>query len=583
MRALELTAPITRNPERLFSSVIEQWAEATPDAPALLSDGECMTYCSLSERCNQCARWALQYRLGKGDTVCLIMPSRPEYMAIWLGIVRTGCVVALVNTNVTGRSLAHSLNIVSARHIIVAPELVDQLRSALPHVVHNARVWVHGSSCSEFDRCDVAIDHQSTESLGDVERPNVTIEDLALHIYTSGTTGLPKAANVSHARLMQWSHWFAGMMNTDLGDRLYNCLPMYHSVGGVVAIGAVLARGGSVVIRDRFSASQFWNDIVGWECTLFQYIGELCRYLLHSEENPTETKHRIRMCCGNGLRLDIWNSFKTRFRIPHILEFYAATEGNVSMFNVEGKPGAIGRIPPFLAHRFPATLVRFNHEKEEPLRNKDGFCVRTAANETGEAIGRISDDQSNPGSRFEGYTKSEETERKILRNVFEPGDAWFRTGDLMRTDEQGYCYFVDRIGDTFRWKGENVSTTEVSEAICKFPGIRQCHVYGVQVPGVEGRAGMAAIASDENFDFAGFRTHLHNYLPGYAHPVFLRICSDLEVTGTFKYTKSNVVREGYNPATAGGDAIYFNDRHVGAFVRLDTELYDRFQSGRVRL
>ena len=218
----------------------------------------------------------------------------------------------------------------------------------------------------------------------------MTIDDRALYIYTSGTTGLPKAANVSHARLMQWSHWFAGMMETGPSDRLYNCLPMYHSVGGIVATGAVLAAGGSVVIRENFSASQFWNDVVQWDCTLFQYIGELCRYLLHTAENPVETEHQIRMCCGNGLRPDIWNSFKTRFRIPRILEFYAATEGNVSMFNVEGKPGAIGRIPSYLAHRFPAALVQFDVEKEEPVRNEQGFCVRTAPNETGEAIGRIS-------------------------------------------------------------------------------------------------------------------------------------------------------------------------------------------------
>ncbi len=583
LRALELTAPIATHPDRLLSSLVEEWADATPQAPALLSNGEWMTYRSLAERSKQCTRWALRHRLAKGDTVCLIMPSRPEYMAIWLGITRAGCAVALVNTNLSSRSLAHSLNIVSPKHIIVAPELVDQLTSALPHVVNRARIWVHGGNCSEFDRFDFAIDQHSTERLSAIERQPVTIEDLALYIYTSGTTGLPKAAKVSHARLMQWSHWFAGMMNTGPGDRLYNCLPMYHSVGGIVATGAVLVRGGSAVIRENFSASQFWNEIVDWDCTLFQYIGELCRYLLHTPENSVERKHRVRIACGNGLRPDIWNRFKTRFAIPHILEFYAATEGNVSLFNIEGKPGAIGRIPSYLAHRFPAKLVRFDYEKQEPVRDEQGFCVPATPNETGEAIGRISDDRSNPGNRFEGYTNSEESEKKILRNVFEPGDAWFRTGDLMRTDEHGYFYFVDRIGDTFRWKGENVSTTEVSEVICTFPGIRQCHVYGVHVPGVEGRAGMAAIASDENFDFAGFRTHLHNCLPGYAHPLFLRMCCDLEVTGTFKYTKSSVVREGYNPATAGGDAIYFNDPHASAFVRLETELYHCLLSGRVRL
>jgi fatty-acyl-CoA synthase len=568
LRALELTTPIAKNPERLLSSVIEEWAETSGDAPALLSRRESMTYRALAERSNQYARWALRQGLGKGDTVCLLLPNRPDYMASWLGITRTGCAVALVNTNLTGPSLAHSLKIVSPKHIIVDAEFVDRLAWGPA-----ARIWLPGA---------LEIDGYSPEKLSAAERRPVTIEDRALYIYTSGTTGLPKAANISHARLMQWSHWFAGMLDTGPRDRLYNCLPMYHSVGGIVATGAVLAAGGSVVVRENFSASQFWNDIVHWDCTLFQYIGELCRYLLNTAENPLETQHHIRMCCGNGLRPDVWNSFKARFGIPRILEFYAATEGNVSLFNVEGKPGAIGRTPSYLAHRFPATLIRFDIETEEPVRNEQGFCIRTAANETGEAIGRIFTDPSNAGNRFEGYTNSEESEKKILRHVFEPGDAWFRTGDLMRRDEQGYFYFVDRIGDTFRWKGENVSTTEVSEAICSFPGISQANVYGVPVPGADGRAGMAMIVSVEELDLANFRTHLHERLPEYAHPLFLRIRNELEVTSTFKYTKNHFVLEAYDPA-ATDDPIYFNDRHSGAFVRLDTELYQRVQTGQVRL
>ena len=582
LRALELTAPIARNPQRLLSSVIEERAEESSDAPALLSGSECMSYRGLAERAIQCTRWALEHRLGTGDTVCLVMPNRPEYMAIWLGITRTGCVVALVNTNLTGSSLAHSVNIAAPKHIIVAAELVDPLTSALPECTGWPRIWIHGAGNFGFDRFDLAMERYSTENLAPAERPAVTIDNRALYIYTSGTTGLPKAANVSHGRLMQWSHWFAGMMDIGPSDRLYNCLPMYHSIGGVVATGAVLAAGGSVVIREKFSASQFWKDIVHWECTLFQYIGELCRYLLQTAENPFETEHRLRLCCGNGLRSDIWNDFKSRFRIPQILEFYAATEGNVSLFNVEGKPGSIGRIPSYLSHRFAPALVRFDIEKEEPMRNEQGFCVPTAGNESGEALGRIHGQALNPATRFEGYTDSEETDKKILRDVFEPGDAWFRTGDLMRKDEQGYFYFVDRVGDTFRWKGENVSTTQVAEAICAYPGIRQANVYGVVVPGWDGRAGMAAIVGGKELDLADFLIHLYERLPEYAHPLFVRLRSELEVTATFKYTKSLFVREGYNPA-ALHDAVYFNDLQSGALVPLDEELYLRLQNGEVRL
>jgi fatty-acyl-CoA synthase len=582
LRALELTAPIARNPDRIFSTVIDELAETSGEAAALISDRERLTYRGLVERSNRYARWALDEGLAKGDVVCLLMPSRPEYMAIWLGITRIGGVVALLNTNLPGPSLAHCINIVGAKHLIVAVELIDSLAAALPDLAGATTIWVHGAGQDEFPRIDRDIERQTGDTLRHDERRPVTIEDRALCIFTSGTTGLPKAANVSHARLMQWTHWFAGMMDTCPSDRMYNCLPMYHSVGGVLATGAVLVGGGSVVIRENFSARQFWNDIIRWDCTLFQYIGELCRYLLHVEPLPDETEHRIRMCCGNGLRPDVWNAFKIRFRIPQIFEFYAATEGNVSLFNIEGKPGAIGRIPPFLAHRFPATLVTFDVEKGQPVRNEQGFCVRSVPNEVGEAIGQLFKDGSNVGSRFEGYSSHEATEKKILRNVFEPGDAWFRTGDLMRKDEKGYFYFVDRIGDTFRWKGENVATSEVSEAICAFPGVLQANVYGVAIPGTDGRAGMAAVVTEDDLDLAAFRTHLISRLPSYARPVFLRVRNEIEVTATFKDTKNDLVRQGYNPVTTG-DVIYFDAPERDAFVRLDQALYNSIHAGRVRL
>src|SRR3989454_8990736 len=581
-RALELTEPIANSPHRTFPTVIEELGEAFGEAPALLSDRECLTYRALAERSNRYARWALDQGLATGDAVCLFMPNRPEYMAIWIGVTSVGGVVALLNTNLAGPSLAYCINIVAPKHIIVAAELIDAFTTALPALARAATVWTHDTDYGAFPRVDRDIDRHSGEKLAEVERRPLTINDRALYVYTSGTTGLPKAANVSHYRLMQWSHWFAGLMDTRATDRMYNCLPMYHSVGGVLATGALLVGGGSVALREKFSARHFWDDVTRWDCTLFQYIGELCRYLLHTEPSPDETQHRIRMCCGNGLRPDVWNEFKRRFRIPRILEFYAATEGNVSMFNVEGKPGSIGRVPSFLAHRFPATLVRFDVATDEPVRNEQGRGIRCATNEVGEAIGRILEDPSNAGRRFEGYTSTEASEKKILRDVFVPGDAWFRTGDLMRKDAEGYFYFVDRIGDTFRWKGENVATAEVSAAIGAFPAVREADVYGVAVPGADGRAGMAALVVDADLDLAAFRAHLVDRLPEYARPLFLRLRSELAVTATFKHTKSEFVREGYDP-DASADVIYFNDPEQRAFVRLDKALYDRLQTGEVRL
>jgi fatty-acyl-CoA synthase len=580
VRALEATAPIAGNPQRILPRVIEELAETRGEARALLSAHECLTYRALDDRANRYARWALGQNLGKGEAVCLVMPNRPEYLAIWLGITKVGGVVALINTNLRGSALAHCMNIVAPKHIIVASEFCDDVRAALVPMASRPKIWSHGSD--DFARIDHAIANLSGGRLIEAERRGVSTADRALHIYTSGTTGLPKAANVSHHRLMQWSFWFAGVMNTSPDDRMYDCLPLYHSVGGVVATGAVLVRGGSVVIRDKFSASEFWEDVVNWDCTLFQYIGELCRYLVNAPEEPREKQHRLRLCCGNGLRADVWQKFQDRFAIPKILEFYAATESNVSLYNVEGKVGAVGRVPSFLAHRFPLALVKSDAATQEPIRDEIGLCVRCATDEVGEAIGRIHDGAAHAAAEFEGYTDAVASQKKILRDVFESGDAWYRTGDLMRADASGYFYFVDRIGDTFRWKGENVATSDVAAAITAFPSIAEATVYGVPVPGTEGAAGMAALVVDGTLDLPELRKHLARALPAYARPLFLRIQDRIAVTATFKHQKTELVREGFDPA-ASGDAIYFDDPSQQTYVRLDSALFDRIKAGRVRL
>jgi len=582
LRGLELTAPIARNRDRILSTVIEEQAGQLGDAPALLSDRECLTYRQLSQRVNQYARWALDQGVGKGDVVGLLMTNRPEYIAVWLGITSVGGVVSLLNTNLAGPSLAHCIRAVSPKHLIVAAEFAQQFVATLPHLSDAPpTIWIHGDGHDLGPRIDIEIEQKSGAALSKNERRPPNIEDRALYIYTSGTTGLPKAANISHARVMQWGHWFAGMMGTQPTDRLYNCLPMYHSVGGVLSPGAILVAGGALVIREKFSASNFWSDVIHWDCTMFQYIGELCRYLLHVAPSAHENRHRIRMACGNGLAPEVWDRFKERFSIPQIFEFYAATEGGVSLFNIEGKRGAIGHIPSYLAHRFSPALVVFDVEAGEPVRNAQGFCIRCSPNEPGEAIGKVADDPTNIGSRFEGYTNQEASERRILRDVFEPGDVWVRTGDLMRKDEQGYFYFVDRIGDTFRWKGENVATSEVSEAICAFPGVKHANVYGVTIPATEGRAGMATLATDAELDLAGLRDHLISRLPPYARPLFLRIRKNMDLTGTFKYSKTELIRQGYDPDT-NNDVVYFDNLQSGAFTRLDKDLYERIQVGGIR-
>lgn len=562
--------------------MIEKGAARNPDAPALLSETESLSFQCLAGKINQYSRWALYQGIQIGDVVALVMPNRPEYFAAWLGITAVGGVVALLNTNLRGSSLRHCITVTRPKHLIADSQLTEAVSAAVERLDIVPHTWAHGIDYPSFSRLDTFLDQFPTQQLTSAERRNISIDDLALHIYTSGTTGLPKAANLSHGRIMQWAYWFAGMLDIQLEDRIYDCLPMYHSIGGVLVPGAALVSGASVVIRETFSARQFWEDLCRWDCTIFQYIGELCRYLLNAPESPQEHTHRIRAVCGNGLSAAVWREFQERFAIPRVLEFYASTEGGLSLFNAEGEPGAIGRVPQYLAHRYSPTLVRFDPDSSEPIRDGQNLCIRCSVNEPGEALARLEEGAAHAGGRFEGYTDSTASERKILRNVFAPGDAWVRTGDLMRVDERGFYYFVDRIGDTFRWKGENVATTEVAEITSLFPGVIHAVVYGVKVTAAEGRVGMAALTIAPEMDLDALRAYLNASLPSYAKPAFLRIRQDCDLTGTFKYSKSELVRQGFNP-NATSDIIYFDHPGNKALQLLDQKLFDQIESGLIRL
>ena len=575
LRALEATARIDRD-GHTFPELIDDLATRQGDRPALLSEGECLTFRELAERSNRYSRWALSLDLPAGATVGLLMPNRPDYLAAWIGLTRVGLTAALLNTNLTGASLAHCIAVAAPAHVVVAGACTDAFAGAAAHLAAPPRAWLR-----QEGELDAALDALPGDPLAPDERRPVALSDRALCIYTSGTTGLPKAANVSHRRIMTWSRWFAGLAALTPEDRMYDCLPLFHSVGGVVAPGCVLSAGGSVVIAERFSASRFWDEVARWDCTLFQYIGELCRYLLNAAPagGPVPS-HRLRLCLGNGLRPDIWQAFQDRFALPEILEFYAATEGSFSLVNVEGKVGSIGRVPPVLAHRFPAAIVRFDVEAGRPERGEDGFCRRAAPGEVGEAIGLIG--QAEGAGSFEGYTSRADSDAKVLRDVFAPGDRWFRTGDLMRRDAAGFFYFVDRVGDTFRWKGENVATSEVAEVVMGVPGVVEATVYGVAVPGHDGRAGMAALVVEPGFALPALRERLAERLPAYARPVFLRVQSAIAATDTFKQRKAPLVADGFDPGRVG-DPLFVDDREAGAYAPLDAALHGRIAAGAVRL
>jgi fatty-acyl-CoA synthase len=564
---------------RTISDIVEDFARQKPNNEAILFEDRICDYAELEANANRYARWAISQGVRKGAVVVLFMENRPEYLFAWLGLVKLGAVAALVNTNLRGAALAHCIGIANARHAIVGSELAGPFVAALATLESKPIGWSTGGRAIGTEDLDAALAESSPASLDKAAREGLVCKDNAFYIYTSGTTGMPKAANFSHMRMLYMMYGFAGALNATERDRMYDALPLYHSTGGVCAPGVALTTGGSLVIRRKFSVHDFWNDCYRYKPSFFQYIGELCRYLLNAPPSPHERDHGIRAITGNGLRPEIWKAFQARFAIPKIVEFYGATEGNVSMLNYDGKVGAVGRVPQYMRGFIRTRIVKFDVERELPIRDTDGFCIECLDGEAGEAIGEI---ENEAGRTFEGYTQSSDTQKKLLRDVFRKGDVWFRTGDLMRRDEHGYFYFVDRIGDTFRWKGENVATSEVADALGAVPGIAEANVYGVPVPGQDGRAGMAALVTAPTFDPTMLGDALKANLPSYAIPVFLRLRPEMEITGTFKQRKVELVKEGFDPAQIA-DPLFWHNPATARYEQLDNESYRAILSGTVKL
>ena len=568
---------IEAKPDQIVPLQIAEFSKKTPNAIAIYYEDKEISYKELIDRSNKYTQWFLNNNLSKGDVVALMMENRPEFLACWIGITQAGGTVALINTNLSGQPLDYSLSISQANNLILGSELSESFSTASDKTKSNFKTWIQG------DYNDSNYFEDMNKYLNDLSanKPEfdykVTNDDDALYIYTSGTTGNPKAAKISHKRLRLMMLGFKGAVQPNKNDRVYNVLPLYHSAGGVIAVGLALTSGASLVLKRKFSVNEFWDDVHKYKVTIFQYIGELCRYLLNAPYHKHEKDHNLRMVSGNGLRPDIWDNFKERFNITNILEFYGATEGNVSLMNYDGKSGAIGRIPKYMQKILNIHIIKFDIEKEEPIRDENGFCIPCSVNEVGEAIGEI----ILPGS-FEGYVDKTATNKKILVDVFTKGDQFFRSGDLLSKDELGYVYFVDRIGDTFRWKGENVATSEVAEAFAGFDGILETNVYGVSIPGSDGKAGMAALSTDRDINLKNLYESLSSSLPSYAQPLFLRIKKEIEITGTFKHRKVELVKDGYNPREIK-EPMYFCDHETQTYLPLDQELFDKIQNKELKL
>jgi fatty-acyl-CoA synthase len=580
-RLLKRIKPISLDSDVLVCDDFEEAVDKFGDSIALEDETRSLTYRDLDGMANRYAHWARGRNLRRSDVIGLVMTNRPEFIAAWMGFSKVGIATALINTNLTGQALAHCLNIAGVSQVVADEETWKKCEEARPFVTRTMMLWVLGlrgdDETSERRSLDNAVRSGSSVRPPRSVRDGLTNRDTALYIYTSGTTGLPKAARIHHARARTYMRAFAGATATTAEDRVFNVLPLYHSTGGLVGLGPAFLNGGRLILRRKFSASSFWKDVNATGATVFVYIGELCRYLVNCPEQEGERGHKLRLAYGNGLRPDVWPEFQQRFAIPEILEFYGSTEGNVSVFNFDGKAGSIGRVPKFLKKQMNIRLVRFDIDSEMPERNANGFCIEAKPGEIGEAVGIIGNDVRHD---FSGYADKAASEKKILTDVFQRGDGWFRTGDLMRQDSEGYFYFIDRIGDTFRWKGENVSTAEVEQRLTDAPGVKEVIAYGVPVPGAEGKAGMVTLVVEGKFSPKAFAEYADAQLPHYARPVFVRIAKTLETTGTFKYRKVDLVADGFDPAKAS--PVYVRGGKTG-YQRLTADGFEAIRIGQNRL
>jgi fatty-acyl-CoA synthase len=579
-RMLNGVKDVNSSSSNLVADDLERTVERHTTNTAFIENNREWTYGEFDAYANRVAHWAVAEGCEVGDTVAIFVRNRLEYVALWYGLSKVGVIPALINYQLRAKSLAHCINISHTKLAIVDIEMIDAWKSAQKQIDGNPRAFAaFGQSPKSFGDFDTLVakqnDHRPDKSI----RVNIRAGDLLMKMFTSGTTGLPKAAKVTHTRAQYYLRGFALASKSNSKDRIIMVLPLYHATGGLCGVGIALSKGGAVIVRSKFSVSSFWDEVVEYKATMMMYVGELCRFLLNAPEHKYERAHSLRCIVGNGLRPDVWAKFVERFNIPNVVEFYGATEGNISLINAGGPVGAVGRLPEFLSKKTNGDIIRYDVESGTHIKGPDGLYQKAAPNEIGELIGEIK-----PGEtrfKYDGYESKEASSKKVLHDVFKKGDQWFRTGDLMSRDARGYCYFVDRIGDTFRWKAENVSTGEVAEALTAFEGVDQANVYGVEVPGCDGRAGMASLVAERKVKLDDLFAHLENALPHYARPVFLRITPETEVTTTFKYKKTNLVKEGYDPDKVP-DALFIADTSAKTFVPLDKVMFTKINKGELK-
>ncbi|XP_055013764.1 long-chain fatty acid transport protein 1-like isoform X2 [Boleophthalmus pectinirostris] len=516
-----------------------QTALKHPNKTALIYEptGESWTFGVLLEECYAVAHWALGQGWSEGDVVALFLESCPTVVPLWMGLAMVGIEAAFINSNLRLDPLLHCVRVSGAKALVFGTELTEAVQEVSNSLESEIILFRCGQEQKEIKSLHI---HNLDELLSrsSKHKPTYTLKkdfnDVLFYIYTSGTTGMPKPAVVVHSRYFRITAFGFHSFGLKSSDILYNCLPLYHSAGTIMGMGQCVLFGMTIVMRRKFSASRFWVDCVKHQCTVIQYIGEICRYLVAQPVRQSEAQHQVRVAFGNGLRQSVWEEFVRRFKIPKIGEFYGATECNCSLINIDGKVGACGFNSRILPSFYPVRLMQIQ-ENGEMLRDKQGLCVPC------------------------------------------------QPGDVMVMDEYGYIYFRDRSGDTFRWRGENISTTEVEGVLSTLLGHADVAVYGVSVPGVEGKAGMAAIGhTGDSFDLDTFLINVKKSLPSYARPQFLRLMSVVETTGTFKITKTKLQQEGYKPQNSS-EKMYFLDTQADRYVEVTDALYQDITEGRIYL
>jgi citronellyl-CoA synthetase len=582
LRRIRYAVPALNKTANSLGQQVARNAQAHGDHLMILFEGKSVSWQAFNALANRYANALKADGVGSGDSVSIMMENRIEMLAALIGVNKLGAIAGLINTNLRGAPLKHCISQIESKKLILGEELanaVDEVRQELP--LAGGRDYLFIPDNGEQPPPDWSRDFSSMSAdTGDGDPPDtdaIDPESRALYIFTSGTTGLPKAAIVSNRRFLA-----SGMSAAKLGlrctkdDRIYLCLPLYHLTGLMLGFGSAIHTGSTMFIRRKFSASQFLPEVREYNTRCMLYIGELCRYLVNTPAKPDDADNPLEVVMGNGLRPDIWMQFKERFGIKRIAEFYGSTEGNVAFLNLLNKDKTIGFCPGKYA------VVKYDVDRDEIVRDEHGHCVRVGKDEPGLLLGEITGI-----ARFEGYTNQEATEKKIVRNAFKDGDAWFNSGDLIKQVDVGFAFgikhyqFVDRVGDTFRWRGENVSTNEVGEIITQHPNVHIANVYGVEVPGAEGRAGMVALVLNEDaqsLDMEDFSRFVHAQLAAYARPVFVRLLSEAQVTGTFKLVKGDLKKQAYHLDEVS-DPIFVLKPGSNTYVQLDQAYYDQIKAG----